>query len=75
MNLMCRHNRESGPVEDKPFIMEALLRLRREAEAVAAAAVSEAVTSSPDITTQGSTKQSKLDEYKDKIIEEIKKCK
>ncbi|XP_025099640.1 synaptotagmin-1 isoform X1 [Pomacea canaliculata] len=53
--------------------MEALLRLRREAEAVAAAAVSEAVTSSPDITTQGSTKQSKLDEYKDKIIEEIKK--
>lgn len=49
------------------------MRLRREAEAVAAAAVSEAVTSSPDITTQGSTKQSKLDEYKDKIIEEIKK--
>ena len=68
-----------------------LLRLRREAEAVAAAAVADttalpaagggaAGAGGDDVTVsseggEGGGMQSKMDEMKDKLIEEFKKCK
>ncbi|KAK7494505.1 hypothetical protein BaRGS_00014158 [Batillaria attramentaria] len=55
--------------------MEALVRLRREAEA-AAVTVTEAAAGNEDVTGSSGGdggSQSKLDEYKDKFIEEFKK--